>query len=140
MPASYSNVPAVSVKGLCEVPHRTCTFKSLDVLQEAQKEENDWCNIGVTLSNGSFGNTPVSWAAHHASRHPLPTKLPSKAISALLPIFLEKVDTLAMVKHGIAIIIGSTNFLNPGQVSILACDCPIFAQPKLIQWRILQLR
>ena len=35
LPASYSNVPVVSVKGLCEVPHRTCTFKSLDVLQEA---------------------------------------------------------------------------------------------------------
>ena len=40
-----------------------------------------------------------------------------------------------MVKHGIDIIIGSINFLNPGQVSILACDCPIFAQAKLIQWR-----
>ena len=40
-----------------------------------------------------------------------------------------------MVKHGIDIIIGTTNFLNPGQVSIQACDCPIFAQAKLIQWR-----
>ena len=32
-------------------------------------------------------------------------------------------------------LIGITKFLNPGQVSIIACDCPIFAQAKLIQWR-----
>ena len=30
LPASYSNVTAVSIKDLCEVPHRTCTLKSLD--------------------------------------------------------------------------------------------------------------
>ena len=63
------------------------------------KKEDDWCNIGATLSVESIINTPVSWPAHHANRHPLPTTPPPKAITALLPIFLEKADTLTMVKH-----------------------------------------
>ena len=39
-----------------------------------------------------------------------------------------------MIKHGIDIVQNVTSFLNPGQIPVMACDCPIFAKTKYIQW------
>ena len=55
------------------------------------------------------------------------------AIIALLPLFLEKADTPAMVKHGMSLVQAITAYLNPDQIPVLACDQPIFAQCKYIQ-------
>ena len=60
--------------------------------------------------------------------------LDPSAIIALLPLFLEKADSPAMVKHGLDLVKGITDFLNPGQIPVLACDCPIFILCKKIQW------
>lgn len=38
-------------------------------------------------------------------------------ITALLPLFYEKADTPAMIKHGMDVLREATSFLNPGQVS-----------------------
>ena len=40
-----------------------------------------------------------------------------------------------MMKHGLNILKMITTFLNPGQIPVLACDCPIFAQCKYVQWK-----
>ena len=77
--------------------------------------------------------SPIAWAAFHAQKHPISSTPTS--ITGLLPLFMEKADTPAMVKHGLDILIKITKYLNPEQLSIMACDCPIFAQCKLIQWR-----
>ena len=53
---------------------------------------------------------------------------------ALLPLFHEKVDTPAMIKHAMDILKKITSFLSPGQFPVMACDCPIFAKAKYIQW------
>src|SRR6218665_20474 len=39
-----------------------------------------------------------------------------------------------MIKHGMNVIKTITHFLNPGQIPIMGCDCPIFAKTKFIQW------
>ena len=39
-----------------------------------------------------------------------------------------------MIKHGMEVIKQTTEFLNPGQIPVMACDCPIFAKAKYIQW------
>ena len=39
-----------------------------------------------------------------------------------------------MIKHGMVVIKLTTEFLNPGQIPVMACDCPIFAKAKYIQW------
>jgi hypothetical protein len=74
----------------------------------------------------------VSWAAFHASRQQQSSDDP--AITALLPLFAEKAGSPAMVKHGMNIIKTITNYVNPGQIPVIACDCPIFAMCKYIQW------
>ena len=39
-----------------------------------------------------------------------------------------------MIKHGMEVIKQTTEFLNPGQIPAMACDSPIFAKAKYIQW------
>ena len=51
----------------------------------------------------------MTWASFHASHQSLETTPP--VITALLPLFTEKADTPAMIKHAMDIL---TSFLNPG--------------------------
>ena len=57
------------------------------------------------------------------------------AIIALLPLFYEKADTPAMIKHDMNIVKEITSYLNPCQIPVSACDCPIFSKSKCIQWK-----
>ena len=40
-----------------------------------------------------------------------------------------------MIMHGIDSLIEITDYLNPGQIPVLACNCPIFAKCKCILWK-----
>ena len=51
----------------------------------------------------------------------------------MLLLFLEKVDSPAMVRHDMNLLKKLQKGLHPGQISIIACDCPIFGQFKYIQ-------
>ena len=39
-----------------------------------------------------------------------------------------------MIKHAMDILQRVTTYLHPGQIPVMACDCPIFAKAKFIQW------
>ena len=74
----------------------------------------------------------ISRAACHAKlQHQV---LDPLAIIALLSLIFEKADTPAMIKHGMDIVKEITSCLNLSQIPVLACDCPIFANCKCIQW------
>jgi len=49
-----------------------------------------------------------------------------------MPLFNEHAASAAMVKHGITV---QTNFLNPGQIPVIAFNAPLFALAKLVQWK-----
>ena len=55
-------------------------------------------------------------------------------LHALFPLFQEEADTPAMIKHGMTVVKEATEFLNPGQIPIMAVDQPLFALAKYIQW------
>ena len=55
-------------------------------------------------------------------------------MSSLLPLFQEEAASAAMIRHAIDVISQAINFLNPGQVPIIACDQPLYAIAKKIQW------
>ena len=40
----------------------------------------------------------------------------------------------AMIKHDMDTLKKATQFLNPGQISVVALDTPLFALAKLVQW------
>ena len=62
----------------------------------------------------------------------LPNSLPS--LGGLLPLFDEKAATPVMVKHSMDVQRKVTEYLNPGQVPVTACDKPLFAIAKSVQW------
>jgi len=52
----------------------------------------------------------------------------------LLPLFQEEAASAAMICHAIDVITKAMNVLNQGQVPVLACDQPLYAIGKKIQW------
>jgi len=74
----------------------------------------------------------ISWSAYFAHlqftvRHP-------PAISALMPLFRDNAHSVAMVKHGMDVIMKATALVNPAQIPVLTLDQPLYTIAKQIQW------
>ena len=97
------------------------------------KTQKVWINNGIQLLSKSNldKDHKDSWAAYHASRQEQSTDLP--AITALLPLFNEKSDLPVMAKHTMKIMHEVTEFLNPGQISVIAGNCPNLSTYKYVQ-------
>ena len=76
----------------------------------------------------------LSWAAFDASRNADTQSIPSD-ISTLLLIFQEEANSVAMILHSMNIVKSSVQFLNPGQIPVVAGDQPLYAIAKRIQWQ-----
>ena len=72
-------------------------------------------------------------AAYHASQvsvdHPCQLDL-----TLLMPLFQESAHSASTIRHAMEVVSQAVSFLNPGQVAVLACDEPLFAIAKKIQW------
>lgn len=75
----------------------------------------------------------VAWSAYHASLHDVSDDL-QPALTQLLPLFYEKAATASMIKHGMDVQREATQFLNPGQIPVMAVDAPLYALAKYILW------
>ena len=135
LPSSYTTVPAVYLKPSSTAVPKAVTSPLEGHLTTEMVKETSWVEQGIGLLQVKEleKGQAISWAAYHASIQPEIHDPPS--IIAMLPLFFEKADSPAMIKHGLDILRDITHFLNPGQIPILACDCPIFAVSKYIQWK-----
>lgn len=135
LPDAFAIVPAVYMKPSATSVPAAATEEITGQLQAAKAKEQCWIQHAVKLLQEDIltKGQMVSWAGYHASCQQPPLDPP--AITALLPLFMEKADSPAMVKHGMSIVKDTTAFLNPGQIPVLACDCPIFAMCKYTQWK-----
>ena len=52
----------------------------------------------------------------------------------MLPLFTEDSKSVAMITHEMRLIKESVNFLNPGQIPVVALDHPLYAIAKKVQW------
>ena len=52
----------------------------------------------------------------------------------LLPFFSESSTDSSWVGHAMKLIKKSSKFLNDGQTAVMACDEPIYAVAKQLQW------
>ena len=67
---------------------------------------------GISLLQKDLNKGDAIWrAAFHAANQP--DEVIYSAITALLPLFTEKADTPAMIKHGMSTIKAITDHLNP---------------------------
>ena len=109
LPESFTCVPAIYLDQMPFVPDLlTSTTEFSGNLEPAKAKENCWIEHALPLLYlNKLKDHALSWAAYHASVQPNPS-----AIIALLPLFLEKADSPAMVKRGLDLVKGITDFLN----------------------------
>ena len=100
-----------------EVPRTEQLTNVLDTdhIEEATARKGRWIHpASELLQLDTVREQSLSWAAHHSSLQSQPYEL--LAITALLPLFVEKADSAAMVKHVMSMIKSITQFLNPNQI------------------------
>ena len=84
------------------------------------------------LRGDSNDNDRVSFASFFAEKscHKMP-----RTSSTLLPLLEESINSVTMVRHCINLFVNLTNHLNPGQVTVVTADQPVYALGKQVQWR-----
>ena len=84
--------------------------------------------------NASLGETDqISWAGYFSQNDS--STLVEPALMAMLPLFQEKAASIPMLKHGFKVIMAAVKKLNDDQIPVIACDQPIYALMKQIQWQ-----
>ena len=140
LPDKYTTVPAVALnQSKVRVPeHPDGTRRIVGDIVTAMKQEHNWLDTAIDILQKERleKGDSIAWAAYHAAHqdtscltdiHPVLTQL--------LPLFYEKAATVAMLKHGMDTVQLTTEFLNPGQIPVLAMDAPLYALAKHIQWK-----
>ena len=95
--------------------------------------EEKWLKYLFEKLGGNEQGENIHWAAYHASKSKGLQR--EKVINAVLPLLYEAAHSAAMILHGLNIAIMATNFLNPGQMSVVCFDQPLYTIGKQIQWR-----
>lgn len=107
---SYTLVPGVTVtKSKVPVPE-VCGLQKpgCSLMSKAVAQENDWCNhLSKIITEGNYDTAcgraelHVSWAAYHSRRREQAvTRVHGPAaVTALLPLFLDDLKSLAMICH-----------------------------------------
>lgn len=137
LPNSFTTVPAVALKASkVAVPQLSNALTPKEgMLVGAVSKEKSWLKHASQLlvkDEVEKGDT-VAWSAFHASQQD-DSAILQTTLTQLLPLFYEKAATTAMVKHGMNVVHWGTEFLNPGQIPVVAFDAPLYALAKLTQW------
>ena len=78
-------------------------------------------------------DTKLSWSAFCQDEESSTTW--PKVLSALMPLINDDINSMAMVKHTMKIIKKAVDNLNPGQISIINADQPVYTLGKQVQWQ-----
>ena len=134
--STYTNVPPTALiqKEQVVPPWKTNVHPQLPNTNSKLAKGYEWLeHIRQLIANAELGSDDfISWAAYHASRQ---MSSPNAITDvALMPLFMECAPSLAMIKHSMNVSKAAVQHLNPGQVSIITMDQPLFALAKSIQW------
>ena len=138
LPEEFSVVPAVafSVSHL-KVPERMhVPDDPMPIGHDVLHHEKEWLHNALSLlqeDQECDDKMCLTWSAYHSGQQRCNTET-TPGLGALLPLFQEKAATFSMIKHGIDVLKKITEYLNPEQVPVLACDQPLFALVKYVQW------
>lgn len=138
LPEFYANVPPFTLKMPVDPPpSHVQNDNNSNLHNSAVEEETSWMK---TVQSAVIGDdTPsasISWGAYHAAKQETEDAVDrTPGISSLLPLFHEPSKSPAMIKHAIDVLMNAINFLNPGQIPVVALDQPLFAIGKQIQWK-----
>lgn len=103
------------------------------MFEEAIQIEYQWLKaVESAIQLDAITTEKVHWSSFHANRTRAKTLHP--CTTALLPLFHECAHTASMINHALKVAVRTTNFLNPCQPTVIACDEPLFAIVKELQW------
>lgn len=112
---------------------------NLQVLTKTIKEEHHWLTevLMSTTADDYNGESPVTWGGYHSRYQTDGTNTIARpAITSLLPLFSHEAKSAAMIRHAMDMIKAATEYLNPGQVPVIAVDQPLYSVAKQIQWNL----
>ena len=123
LPDSFATVPVVALKtAMVLVPLQSGASSPKEgQLAGAILKEKCWLDHAIQLLEKEIENgDTVTWSAFHASLQGASADLPT-TLTQLLP------EKAAMIKHGMNMVHVqlATEFLNPGQVAVVAFDAPL---------------
>ena len=118
---NYSVVPSQFMKDIGSLVAEVSRRKESGKLHVAKgkKQEQLWLEQGRSvLESGTYGpDKTISWVPLHVSRQKTEHHVPP--VTSMIPLFNEKADSPAMVKHGMEITRKTIHFLNIAKSS---CD------------------
>eukprot|EP00733_Pompholyxophrys_punicea_P000349 Pompholyxophrys_punicea_v1_NODE_93_length_3578_cov_92.823162.p1 type:complete len:201 gc:universal NODE_93_length_3578_cov_92.823162:2879-2277(-) len=135
LPDNFTVVPEVVMSNKPNLPTKIVTLATVmsSLLSEAKTKEFAWFHsISDILAKNSDeiqrGDYRLSWSSYHSFFDDAAPWSP--ALIGMLPVFRQKASSPSMVKHGMAVIANLTQFINPGQIPVMAVDQPLFAIAK----------
>lgn len=135
LPSSYTLVPPTSLKSKVFTapcvpgPLKPQEYSSTAIAKETEKA---WLRKVKMAIETSIEDDWISWSAFFADISADVISPP--VINALLPLFIENAHSAAMIRHSMDIVKKAVQYLNPGQIPIIAADQPLYALAKQIQW------
>lgn len=135
LPESFTNIPPAHFIEKNPRPPVICVSpdvsSTLTLFKPLLKHEYAWLEK-VKLTYELNDSVNVTWSSYHASqnRH-LDFEV---SITSLMPLLRDEAHSVATVKHMMAKIKETVDFLNPGQVPVITADQPLYALAKQIQW------
>ena len=141
LPEYYTTIDAVMLSSMEPSIPETANQTSGDghLLPMAKKQEHEWLNTvtAAIQTNADASQSAVSWSAFHGQRQVIKSIKP--AVCALLPLFRESSNSIAMIKHAMDITKVAVNYINPGQTAVMVADQPLYTLAKIIQWNFPEL-
>ena len=135
LPRWYASVPPDSSRLKDQPPAcrpATCALEK-SVLHRGIEREMFWLHEYDSKRHLTASDKSISWTAYH-SGNTNNSQLKSTCKSAMLPLFQEAAHSTAMMKHGLEVIKKAIMHVNPLQTPVVACDQPLYAIAKQIQW------
>ena len=141
LPQSYTQVTPVTLESNVPPPdnYQLQQEPATESTSNLITKENGWLQNASNIADSSSASAAeniqcISWAAYHSTNEQPRQSSPS-AINALLPLFPDEAKSAAMIKHAMDVIKSCIDYLNPGQVPVIAVDQPLYAIAKQIQWK-----
>ena len=117
---------------------RNCSYNELSVYyydyEKSAKDEAWLVHVAnAPKQTSSADGDVITWAGYNSLlAYDVSVKPP--AVTGVYPLVPDKAASASSMKHAMELPMQGTEFLNPGQTSVLA-DQPLYAIIKLIQWQ-----
>ena len=133
LPTSYTEILPTKESN-AEIPNTEyCGVSPIKMSNQSLKSKDEmkaWTDK-LLKSNKADANGKISFTGFFAREQPPKIK---KTRSSLLPLLSDSVNSAAMVRHCIEVSLKITQKLNPGQITVLTADQPVYAIGKQVQW------